>query len=103
MHGEFISQCCHLIDTKLITIVYISLHSNGGSYCQNEYVVNCEKCTGTSACKGVDQSKIGCGSCQGYQACSGLASGVTIGEQSCLGDWTCNVAKGEMNIVWLEI
>ena len=44
----------------------------------------CEKCTGTSACKGVDQSKIGCGSCQGYQACSGLASGVTIGEQSCL-------------------
>lgn len=31
------------------------------------------KCTGTDACLGVDQSKVGVGSCCGYKACAGVS------------------------------
>ena len=55
----------------------------------------CEKCEGWSACVNTDQSKIGCGSCMGSMACRNLASDVTIGDNSCVGDYACYSAYGE--------
>ena len=57
----------------------------------------CEKCTGSFACQGVDQSKIGCGSCKGDYACYKLHSSVTIGVGSCVGDYVCDFGTGKFN------
>ena len=62
----------------------------------------CVKCYGSDACKGVsesDKTNIACGSCNGVGACSYLASGVTIGVDSCNQFYACAIAEGEMNIV----
>ena len=63
----------------------------------------CEKCVGSSACQGVDQSKIGCGSCMGTSACGWLASDVTIGANSCRGEYACfyGYGGGEFNIYYV--
>ena len=63
----------------------------------------CEKCVGSGACIGVDQSTIGCGACMGFDACRRLAFGVTIGDNSCVGDYACYNADGELNIVLLDV
>ena len=42
-----------------------------------ERTLQCDKCVGTDACKGLDQSfidtRVGCGSCIGTSACEGLS------------------------------
>ena len=59
---------------------------------------NCIKCSGSYACHGTDSSKIGCGSCIGHAACYELPCGVTVGENSCVGEIACSVSKGEFNL-----
>ena len=103
---------------NVITIVFLSLHSNGNYLCQGQFSAptaapsaspsvtpfpsaapTCEKCVGEKACASAkDQSKIGCGSCMGFAACYFLGSDVTIGGLSCVGDYACMQASGELGV-----
>jgi len=62
-----------------------------------ERTLQCDKCVGTDACKGLDQSfidtRVGCGSCIGTSACEGLSATSQVGENSCIGYKTCYYAQ----------
>eukprot|EP00956_Cyclotella_meneghiniana_P016966 scaffold27336_cov35-Cyclotella_meneghiniana.AAC.2 len=54
----------------------------------------CEKCVGDDACDGLtdsDKANIACGSCIGMRACKD-SPGVTIGANSCKGNYACYYA-----------
>ena len=122
MHGEYKPLCFPLsIEMNLITLVFLSLHSNGDNLCTFQYsaaavtavptsapttsaptadpTVLCEKCVGYRACLNIgDQSKIGCGSCIGKLACMDLATDATISANSCVGERACLYGSGELRI-----
>lgn len=67
-----------------------------------ERTLQCDKCVGTDACKGLDQSfidtRVGCGSCIGISACEGLSGEILLeGMNMC-----CTLSISWFDLLWCD-